>query len=282
MKPITVTAQGGNSFITVATGQKLLGITNATTCNVHHTPPTSFHKMGFQEMQIRKLKGLCFNCDEKYSPTHNCPNKRLLLLQWDDNDTTIYDSEFFIDPHPPDKVQDPEIENNTRMSLNDMSSTTVSGIMRFTGTLGGQKITILLDGGSDDTFIQLRIVKFLHLDVLPATPLKVLVGNGQTLQVEGKIPDLNVQVQGYTLMVPAYVLVIAGVDLILGASWLAKLGQRVIDYQKKIIQFYHNKSIHDTQRRSLGKTCLHYCASITTIMFYTSSARMLLSTINSN
>lgn len=232
-------------------------------------------------MQIRKLKGLYFNCDERYSPTHNCPNKRLLLLQWDDNDTTIYDSEFFIDPHPPDKVKDPEIENNTRMSLNDMSSTTVPGIMRFTGTLGGQKITILLDGGSDDTFIQLRIVKFLHLDVLPATPLKVLVGNGQTLQVEGKIPDLNVQVQGYTLMVPAYVLVIAGVDLILGASWLEKLGPHVIDYQKEIIQFYHNKSIHDTQRRSLGKTCLHYCASITTIMFYTSSARMLLSTINS-
>lgn len=146
-------------------------------------------------MQIRKSKGLCFNCDEKYSPTHKCPNKKLLLLQWDDHDTEIFDSEFFIDPHPPDVVHDPGQDRNTgiadtKMSLNAMSSTVVSGTMRFNGTLGGQHITILLDGGSDDTFIQPRLVKFLHLDVLPTNPLKVLVGNGQTLNVEGKVPEL--------------------------------------------------------------------------------------------
>lgn len=41
-----------------------------------------FKRITFNEMQLRRAKGLCFNCDEKYSPTHKCPNKRLLLLQW--------------------------------------------------------------------------------------------------------------------------------------------------------------------------------------------------------
>lgn len=67
-----------------------------------------------------------------------------------------------------------------------------------------------------------------------------MVGNRQTLQVERQIQELSVQVQDYTLLVVAYVLDIAGADLILGASWLAKLGPHVVDYDKKVIQFYHN------------------------------------------
>lgn len=67
-----------------------------------------------------------------------------------------------------------------------------------------------------------------------------MVGNRQTLQVERQIQELSVQVQDYTLLVLAYVLDIAGADLILGASWLAKLGPHVVDYDKKVIQFYHN------------------------------------------
>lgn len=110
----------------------------------------------------------------------------------------------------------------------------------FTGYLSGQQIKIPFDGGSDDTFIQPRIVKFLQLDILPATSLRVLVGNCQTLQVEGKIPDLSMQVHDYTLLVHAFVVDIAGVDLILGASWLAKLGPHVTDYEEKIIKFNQN------------------------------------------
>lgn len=44
-----------------------------------------FKRITFNEMQLRRAKGLCFNCDEKFSPSHRCPNKRLLLLQWDED-----------------------------------------------------------------------------------------------------------------------------------------------------------------------------------------------------
>lgn len=58
--------------------------------------------------------------------------------------------------------------------------------------------------------------------------------------MEGKIPELPIQVQGHILLVPAYVLAITGPYLILGASWLEKLGPHVNDYEKKIIKFFHN------------------------------------------
>ena len=39
------------------------------------------------EMQLRRDKGLCYFCDDKFSFTHKCPNKRLLMLHIDeDND----------------------------------------------------------------------------------------------------------------------------------------------------------------------------------------------------
>lgn len=47
--------------------------------NSSYNSPT-FKKISFNKMHMRKTKGLCFNCDEKYSPTHKSQNKRLLLL----------------------------------------------------------------------------------------------------------------------------------------------------------------------------------------------------------
>lgn len=66
---------------------------------------------------------------------------------------------FFVElePEPPEK----EVESNPKLSLNAMNSATPSGTMRFTGTIKGQPVKILLDGGSDDNFIQPRVAKFL-------------------------------------------------------------------------------------------------------------------------
>lgn len=53
---------------------------------------------------------------------------------------------------------------------------------------------ILLDGGRDDNFLQPRIAKFLHLEVQPTNPIKAMVSNGTTLQVEGCIDKLEVDI----------------------------------------------------------------------------------------
>lgn len=77
-----------------------------------------------------------------------------------------------------------------------MNFSTLSGTLSFTGTIKGHLVKILLDEGSDDNFIQQRIAQILHLDVQPTTLIKVMVGNGSALQVEGCIHDLLVNVQG--------------------------------------------------------------------------------------
>lgn len=69
----------------------------------------------------------------------------------------------------------------TKHFLNAMNSAPVSGTMRFAGYINGHQVQILLDGGSDDSFIQFRLAKLLHLDVHPSIPFKVLVEDGSAL-----------------------------------------------------------------------------------------------------
>lgn len=64
------------------------------------------------------------------------------------------------------------------------------------------------------------------------------MGNGSSFQGEGFLDPLNVIVQGHMLLFSAYLLPIDGVEIILGASWLATLGPHIVDYNNLMLQFY--------------------------------------------
>ncbi|GJW85676.1 ty3-gypsy retrotransposon protein [Tanacetum coccineum] len=110
--------------------------------------------------------------------------------------------------------------------------------IRFTGTVNGTTVQVLLDGGSSDNFIQPRIVKHARLPLEPSKIFKVMVGNGNFLQSEGLINSVPLQIQGHVVKFPAYALPISGADIILGAPWLATLGSHIADYRTSTIKFY--------------------------------------------
>ena len=82
-------------------------------------------------------------------------------------------------------------------------------------------IQILLDSGSSDNFLQPKIANCLKLPIEHTSNFQVLVGNGNSLVTEGLVKQLEVMVQSHSLILPVYLLPIAGVDLVLGATWLA-------------------------------------------------------------
>ena len=43
-------------------------------------PAPSMKQLSWDEMQKRRIQGLCFNCDEKFTPGHGCKGPLLLLL----------------------------------------------------------------------------------------------------------------------------------------------------------------------------------------------------------
>jgi hypothetical protein len=43
------------------------------------SPPLKIHKLTHVEMVEHQLKGLYYNCDEKYFPRHKCKEKKLFM-----------------------------------------------------------------------------------------------------------------------------------------------------------------------------------------------------------
>lgn len=162
-------------------------------------------------MQIRREKGLCYTCDDKWSFTHKCPNKHLMILQVEDEDCTTPEPE----PHDSTETITPAEHH---LSSNALKGASGVGTMRFTGQIKGLPVQILVDGGSSDNFIQPRVAQFLRLTIEPAPLFKVLVGNGQSMTAEGLVQQLFVYIQGHELIEPVYLLPISGADLILGSA----------------------------------------------------------------
>jgi len=36
-------------------------------------------------MQLRREKGLCYTCDDKFTPIHKCPNMQYLILHMEED-----------------------------------------------------------------------------------------------------------------------------------------------------------------------------------------------------
>ena len=56
-----------------------LSTTSITTAPSHPSPPP-FRRLSNREMQIRRERGLCFPCDERFSPGHRCKQKKFQVL----------------------------------------------------------------------------------------------------------------------------------------------------------------------------------------------------------
>ena len=188
------------------------------------------------EMQLSREKGLCYWGDDQFSLTHKCPNRQIMMLQFDDpeEDTQPELEKTQLDMTYPE----PDLATNDHyLSLNAMKGTDSMGILRFTGQIGQIHVQVLVDGGN---FLQPRIAEFLKLPMEPYPCFKFLVGNGQSMTSEGVIPNLSITLQGHELTVPVFLLPVAGADIILGSSWLATLGPHVADYAALTLKFIYN------------------------------------------
>jgi len=185
------------------------------------------------EMQIRREKGLCFTCDEKFTPTHKCPNKYMFLLQTNDQEGADPD------PDPPDSatVNESELNSYHHLSYNALKGANGLGTIKFQRQIQGVNLQILLDSGNSDNFIQPRIAHFLQLPIEPTPQFQVMVGNGNVLKAEGCVRQLQVKAQNQVLELSAMLLPIAGANLVLGASWLATLGPHVANYNSLTLKF---------------------------------------------
>lgn len=210
------------------------------------------------EIQLRRENGLCYYCDDKFSMNHKCPNCHYLLLQVEE------DEEISHLPDPPDPITQDLNHNGDsahHLSMNALSGSHGAGTLRFQGQILGINISVLLDSGSSENFLQPCIAQCLKLPIQSAEHFTVLVGNGSSLTTSGYIADLPVAIQGHTLHIPIYLLPITWADLVLGAPWLKTLSPHIADYNALSITFYADNTfvtLYGERHKSSSPTQYHH------------------------
>lgn len=141
------------------------------------TPKTpQIKKMTSAEMQVRREKGLCYWCDSKFSPSHRCANKQLMMLIGDEDE----DSEPPADGIDHSDVADIDHSDVAaslhHLSLHALRGTHGPATIRFEGSMFGTTIQVLLDGGSSDNFLHPRIADHLQLPRETTPDLRVMGG----------------------------------------------------------------------------------------------------------
>lgn len=203
----------------------------------------NFRKLSTEEMASRREKGLCYNCDETFTPQHKCKGRFFLLISDDgfdtdpptQTDTTTNDQDIdptTIIPEPPDQ--------EAHISFHALSGGTDPATIRIRGHISNHPVTVLIDGGSTHNFVQTRIAKFLELPSHPTNTLKVMVGNGSILECHSLCSSIPISLQTQTFNIDFYSLPLCGADVVLGAPWLRSISPVLMDYTSLTLSYTSN------------------------------------------
>ncbi|KAL5564770.1 hypothetical protein UlMin_027934 [Ulmus minor] len=193
----------------------------------------NFRRLYESEYQQKKAKGLCFRCDEKFSPGHRYKNRQLqvLLLSEDDSTQDVEPEEE--DQPSPNSSQDSALD----LSLNSLMGFTSSHTMKVWGVLGTRKIKILIDSGASHSFISSKLVQEMDIPCEATIGLGVQVGNGMSFKQEGVCRGLKLCIQECAIVEKKFPFELGGVDVVLGVTWLRTLGEVRADWSRFTMHF---------------------------------------------
>lgn len=116
-------------------------------------------------MVVRREAGLCYNCEEKFTPGHRCKRLFLLLSPSEDDDSACEDNDV---PNPP------SISLYSLTGINPRAAQVMQLSVRVADTI----MLALLDSGSTHNFITPKAARRAGISVQACNGFKVLVANG--------------------------------------------------------------------------------------------------------
>lgn len=215
---------------------------------LHNAPrkfPSGVRRLPWDEMQKRREQGLCFNCDEKFTPGHRCKTKQAFLIEPIESSDEGENEEF----HEIDEAE---------VSVHAMADVKGPRTMRLGSWIKGRRVIVLIDNGSSHNFLNQRIARKLNIQATKVEPFNVKVANGEKLHCDTLYKAVPIRIQGVTIRADLYVIPLGGLDVVLGIQWLEELGEVVTDYKAGTMRFQWGdglvtlKSSTDDQLREVG------------------------------
>ncbi|XP_061344472.1 uncharacterized protein LOC133290409 [Gastrolobium bilobum] len=185
-----------------------------------------FKKLSNEELAKKRELGICYTCDEKWNSRHKCKSKLFLL---------VGDWEECVEESDEQIVWQLELsqEESHEAALHSLKGDTNPRALQFQVEFHGQMIPILVDSGSSHNFIQKQLVADVGLPSVRVPRMRVFLGNGEFLICDRKCLCVPLLIQGYSFVVDLWIIELSGFGIILGMSWLSRIG-RVLHYYSEL------------------------------------------------
>jgi hypothetical protein len=186
-----------------------------------------------------QLKGICYNCDEKYFPGHKCKEQNTFMAISEDiseEDVEIplvSESPKITDITPPSDP--PEVE--PVISLNALTGFSTPQTLKLIGYIKHRKVIILVDSGSTHNFIHRRTAQETHFYIHTVNNFQIMIANGGSMKCGGCCENVCLQISDYHLKSHMFSINMGGCDIVLGADWLRTLGPILMDFKALTMQF---------------------------------------------
>jgi hypothetical protein len=196
-------------------------------------PSMQVQRLTPMQMSERRKKGLCYNCDERWSSDHRCKNRKLYLMEEvDDEEAELVEVE--------EEEVEAELEDEkAEITLCALLGSTSPSTMRVIAILNGQKTVVLLDTGSTHNFMDGTLAKTLKLPIDGESNFGVRVANGQVIRTLGECKEVKFKMQGLHLKLTFNLLELGGCGIVLGTQWLSTLGVISWDFKNLVMGFMH-------------------------------------------
>jgi hypothetical protein len=201
--------------------------------------PLKIQKLTRAEMVERQLKGLCYNCDDKYFPGHKCKEQNLFMAiseeisEEDEETPSMSESPESTDITPPSDP--PEVE--PVISLNALTGFSAPQTLKLISYIKHRKVIILVDSGNTHNFIHRRIAQETHCYIHAINNFQIMIANGGSMKCGGRCENVHLQIGDYHLKSHMFAIDMGGCDIVLGADWLRTLGPILMDFKDLTMQF---------------------------------------------
>ncbi|CAA0810670.1 Unknown protein, partial [Striga hermonthica] len=187
-------------------------------------------RLTVEEMARRREKGLCFKCEERFTPGHKC--KQNFLIEFVDAGD---EEPEFVEERETEEVE--VLDDEAEISVHAMAGTKGSRTMRLPAWVKDRRVTVLVDNGSSHNFINTTLSHKLKLPTSMVEPFEVRVANGERLRCSKVYRGVPIKFQGVTVKADLFALPLVGPDMVLGVQWLEGLGDVTINYRKGVMKF---------------------------------------------
>jgi hypothetical protein len=139
-----------------------------------------------------QLKGLCYNCDDKYFRGHKCKEQKFFMDILEDVSKEDVEAPLvLVSPEPTDITppsDPPEVE--PVISLNSLTGFFSPQTLKLIGYIKHRKVIILVDSGRTHNFIHRRIAQETNFYIRSVNNFQIMIVNGGSMKCGGRCENV--------------------------------------------------------------------------------------------